>query len=111
MPLPKPPTKKAALLSATDFESQAAPKPEKRTLKTHAVETAPAATLDLQDATATAVAAPPKPVAPLVQRRTAPAVPAPKPPRAAHAARHRPGQAVRAGHQRADARPDVALPL
>ena len=37
MPLPKPPTKKASLLSAADFESQAAPKPEKRTIsKPHA---------------------------------------------------------------------------
>ncbi len=33
MPLPKPPSKKAALLAPADYEAQAAPKPEKRTLK------------------------------------------------------------------------------
>jgi PhoH-like ATPase len=39
MPLPKPPAQKASLLAATDFESQAAPRHDKRTLK-------PAATAD-----------------------------------------------------------------
>ena len=34
MPLPKPPAKRAALLTATDFDSQAAPKPGKRAQKT-----------------------------------------------------------------------------
>ena len=33
MPLPKPPTKKAAVLDPADYEAQAAPKPDKRTLK------------------------------------------------------------------------------
>jgi PhoH-like ATPase len=75
MPLPKPPTKKAALLSATDFESQAAPKPEKRTLKTRVVESPPAATLDLVDDATAAIAAPPK--APSVPPLAAAASPAP----------------------------------
>ncbi len=34
MPLPKPPAKKASLLSPADYESQAAPKPGKQALKT-----------------------------------------------------------------------------
>ncbi len=34
MPLPKPPAKKASLLSPADYESQAAPKPGKHALKT-----------------------------------------------------------------------------
>ena len=51
MPLPKPPAKRAALLSPTDFESQAAPKPNKRPLKTQgpAAEPAAPAVLDLFD--------------------------------------------------------------
>jgi len=77
MPLPKPPSKKAALLSATDFESQAAPKAEKRTLKSSATEAAPAAGLDLHDGGA-AIAARPAPVrAPAPPPAVAPA-PAPK---------------------------------
>ncbi len=36
MPLPKPPAKRAALLTQTDFDSQAAPKPGKRSQKTNA---------------------------------------------------------------------------
>ncbi len=71
MPLPKPPTKKAALLSAADFEAQAAPKPEKRTIKAHA-ESAPAP-LALHDGGA-AVAARPAVRAPAA---SAPAAPAP----------------------------------
>ncbi len=69
MPLPKPPAKKAALLAAADFESQAAPKPEKRTLQPHA-EAAPAA-LALHDGGATVPARAPS-------RASAPA-PAPAP--------------------------------
>ncbi len=41
MPLPKPPAKRAALLTPADFESQAAPKPGKRTQKHAAAEPAP----------------------------------------------------------------------
>ena len=36
MPLPKPPAKPATLLSAADFDSQAAPQPGKRPQKTRA---------------------------------------------------------------------------
>ncbi|ODV08583.1 MAG: phosphate starvation-inducible protein PhoH [Rubrivivax sp. SCN 70-15] len=68
MPLPKPPSRKAALLSGHDFESQAAPKAEKRSLKAPA-EPAP---LALQRE-ATAVAARPAPRPPV------PAAPVPAP--------------------------------
>jgi len=85
MPLPKPPTKKAALLSATDFDSQAAPKAEKRTVKSHATEAAPAAAaLDLHDGGAAVVAA-----RPVAAKAPAPA-PAAKPvPAAAPKSRQR----------------------
>ena len=46
MPLPKPPAKKASLLSNADFESQAAPKPGKRSAK---AEPAAPALLDFYD--------------------------------------------------------------
>lgn len=49
MPLPKPPAKKATLLSPADYESQAAPKPGKRSSKS---EPAAPALLDLYDAEA-----------------------------------------------------------
>ncbi|MBZ8138609.1 ribonuclease [Rubrivivax gelatinosus] len=74
MPLPKPPTKKADLLAASDYESQAAPKPRKRTLKTPAAEVAPVETRLVLDDSAV-VAAPRRPVAPA----PAPAAPAPTP--------------------------------
>ncbi len=52
MPLPKPPVKRAALLTPADFEAQAAPKPGKRTAKTQAsAEPASPAVLDLFDGT------------------------------------------------------------
>lgn len=77
MPLPKPPAKRAALLSTADFESQAAPKPAKRPAKTRpAAEPASPAVLDLFDAnaeTAPVVAkAPPSAHAPLRPQRPAP---------------------------------------
>ncbi len=57
MPLPKPPTRKAALLSPEDFESQAAPKAAKSSLKpVAAAETAPPL-LDLFDSEASRLAA------------------------------------------------------
>ena len=73
MPLPKPPVKRAALLTPADFEAQAAPKPGKRSSKTQAaVEPASPGLLDLFDTTAQAVAtAPvkvPAPVAAPAQR-------------------------------------------
>ena len=53
MPLPKPPAKRAALLSQADFESQAAPQPGKRPQKTRvAAEPAAPAVLDLFDGAA-----------------------------------------------------------
>ncbi len=80
MPLPKPPSKKAALLAAVDFESQAGPKADKRVSKFRAAaEAVPAAGLELVD-DRTPVAAPPaarvaavKPTSP-----AAPVVVAPK---------------------------------
>lgn len=75
MPLPKPPSKKAALLAPADYESQAAPRTEKRTNKA-AAET-PQAQLDLHDG-GTALAARPAPKAAAPQRVAAPA-PAPAP--------------------------------
>lgn len=75
MPLPKPPTKKADLLAAADYESQAAPKPRKRTLKTAAPEAAPAeAPLELHDGGAVVAARRPAP-----QPAPAPATPTPAP--------------------------------
>ncbi len=68
MPLPKPPAQKASLLAATDFESQSAPRHDKRTLK-------PAATADV------AASAPLE----LLDSRVAPAVMAPAGPRPAAA--------------------------
>ncbi len=50
MPLPKPPAKRAAILTPADFESQAAPKPGKRPQKTrNSAEPASPALLDLFD--------------------------------------------------------------
>jgi PhoH-like ATPase len=61
MPLPKPPAQKASLLAAADFESQAAPRHDKRTLKPAAsAELAAGPSLDLLDSrVATTVMAPP----------------------------------------------------
>jgi PhoH-like ATPase len=47
MPLPKPPAKRASLLSQTDFDSQAAPKPGKRSQKT-SLAAEPASPAELQ---------------------------------------------------------------
>lgn len=68
MPLPKPPAKRAALLTPADFDSQAAPRPAKRPVKTRpAAEPASPAVLDLFDAGAEA--------APVVAKPAAPATP------------------------------------
>jgi len=59
MPLPKPPAKRAALLTPNDFESQAAPKPGKRIQKTSlSAEPASPAELNLYDAAAVEAAPP-----------------------------------------------------
>ena len=77
MPLPKPPAKRASLLGVADFESQAAPRPQKRPAKARAAaEPVSPAALDLFDAAALPAPAP-KPAA-LVK----PAAPAPAPRRA-----------------------------
>ncbi|HEX6705516.1 MAG TPA: PhoH family protein [Albitalea sp.] len=65
MPLPKPPAKRATLLTQTDFDSQAAPKPGKRSQKTSSsAEPASPAELHLYDSHAEAVAPVLPPVAP-----------------------------------------------
>ncbi|MBW8828626.1 MAG: PhoH family protein [Burkholderiales bacterium] len=71
MPLPKPPAKRAALLTQTDFDSQAAPKPGKRSQKTHlSAEPASPPELSMFDETAE-TAAPVIP--PQVETRPVPA--------------------------------------
>ena len=58
MPLPKPPAKRAAQLSVVDFESQAAPKPEKRSPRVSTpAEPVPVATLKPAEARVTPAAA------------------------------------------------------
>src|SRR4051812_24363880 len=74
MPLPKPPAKRASLLSAADFDSQAAPQPGKRPQKTRAAaEPASPAVVELYDAPASPGAAIAK-AAPVIPAR-APAAP------------------------------------
>ncbi|WP_119291924.1 PhoH family protein [Azohydromonas sediminis] len=80
MPLPKPPARKAALLSPADFESQAAPKTAKRTLGGTPRTDADTTVLDLLDAAATAPAARPEAARPApTQPPTRPAARARKP--------------------------------
>jgi PhoH-like ATPase len=51
MPLPKPPAKKAALLAAADFDAQAAPRHDRKPVKSDArFDAAPSASLELFDA-------------------------------------------------------------
>jgi PhoH-like ATPase len=59
MPLPKPPATKAALLPPADFEAQAAPRTDKKSLKPGAAAEPAAASLTLHDGSAP-MAAPPK---------------------------------------------------
>jgi PhoH-like ATPase len=78
MPLPKPPSKKADLLAATDFESQAAPKSSRRPAKPAAADAQ--ALLELHDGGSVVAAAVP-PVAAAVApplRAPAPAAAAPR---------------------------------
>jgi PhoH-like ATPase len=49
MPLPKPPTKKADLLQAADYEAQAAPRTDKRAVKARAADAPVQAALELHD--------------------------------------------------------------
>jgi PhoH-like ATPase len=84
MPLPKPPAKRAALLTTADFESQAAAKPGKRPAQSRtAAEPASPAVMDLFDSSAQA---------PVVARAAPPSSPLPaaqRPVRAAGASRVR----------------------
>ncbi len=73
MPLPKPPAKRASLLSPADFDAQAAPKPVKRTPPPAAAEPASPPLLDLFDERAASAA--PKAV---IATATAPLRPPPK---------------------------------
>ena len=57
MPLPKPPARKAALLSPEDFESQAAPKAAKSSLKPGPIAESATPVLDLFDSEASRLAA------------------------------------------------------
>ena len=71
MPLPKPPAKRATLLSAADFDSQSAPQPGKRPQKTRAAtEPASPAVVELYEAPAAPGAA---------IARSAPVIPARSP--------------------------------
>ena len=55
MPLPKPPSKKGDLLKSADYEAQAAPRADKRSLKARAAEVPRQSALDLYDGSAAAV--------------------------------------------------------
>jgi len=78
MPLPKPPSKKGDLLQAADYEAQAAPRPEKRSVKSRAAEAAPAP-LELRG-TPPALAARPAPAqAPVATAPRAPVEPRTRP--------------------------------
>jgi PhoH-like ATPase len=82
MPLPKPPAHKAALLAPADFESQAAPKAGKRSIKpTPAAEPAPPV-LELFDSGSAVAAA--KPEIKLVPAPEARSAPQPKPRKPKH---------------------------
>jgi len=73
MPLPKPPSKPADMLSGVDFDTQAAPKPDKRSIKTRAVpQAAEPEALALHDG-GVALTAPARPAAPAAV--TAPSMP------------------------------------
>ena len=84
MPLPKPPAKKGDLLQSTDYEAQAAPRPDKRSLKTRSAEAPAQTALELHDGGAALAARPPvvvpMPAPPTYPARPA-AVPRPRKPR------------------------------
>ena len=89
MPLPKPPAKKGDLLQSADYEAQAAPRAEKRSLKSRGAEAPAQATLELHDGGTPLAARPAAPVSarlPATSRAAAPQpavrlspVPAPTP--------------------------------
>ncbi len=82
MPLPKPPAKKGDLLNVSAYEAQAAPRAEKRSLKTRAAEGPVQAALELHDGSAPLAARPAQP-SPLPAKApvaaSAPPRPAPAP--------------------------------
>ena len=61
MPLPKPPSKKGDLLQSADYEAQAAPRPEKRSIRSRSPEPPAQSALDLRDGTAPVLARAPSP--------------------------------------------------
>ena len=75
MPLPKPPAKRASLLSPSDFEAQAAARPGKRSAaRPSAAADAPApAVMDLFDSSAAATLLAPPPIVAVSQAAVAPA--------------------------------------
>ncbi len=94
MPLPKPPAKKGDVLPSADYEAKAAPRADKRSLKTRAAEAPSQAALELHDggpAIAARAATPPVRPAPAPARQMAAFAPLtpPAPPRAAPAPRPR----------------------
>ncbi len=94
MPLPKPPAKKGDVLPSADYEAKAAPRADKRSLKTRAAEAPSQAALELHDggpAIAARAATPAVRPAPAPARQMAAFAPLtpPAPPRAAPAPRPR----------------------
>jgi PhoH-like ATPase len=79
MPLPKPPAKRAALLTTADFESQVAPKPGKRSTQRPAASPAPAEDVPAAVEAAPQVARPQEP-APRTASAAAPVTPPPAAP-------------------------------
>jgi PhoH-like ATPase len=95
MPLPKPPAKKGDLLEGADYESQAAPKGEKRSLKARSAESPAQTALELHDGGSALVARAPLPA---LLAAKAPALPMVAPsPAPAPAAAARPRKARSAG--------------
>jgi len=76
MPLPKPPSRKGDLLQGADYEVQAAPKADRRALKSRADEAPAQTALDLHDGGATIAARAPAQQAALLSPRRAAALPA-----------------------------------
>ena len=84
MPLPKPPAQKASLLAATDFDSQAAPRHDKRSIKPAAgADVAPGPSLDLFDNRPAAAVMAPAPAVRLPQAIEPAQRPRARPPRLA----------------------------
>ena len=114
MPLPKPPARKPPCSPPPISSPRPRRDTDKRTLQAGSRRRAwlRRPSLDLFDSRVAATPSwRPRRSADRPPRRAAPRRAPRHSARAAQAARRRPGQAVRARHQRADARPDVAVPL